>query len=178
MKINLIKINLINMKTLYEGILSDMENTLTNGDKILKDFEKEKKEFLRFIGSAKYYKTTGFINDRRASFFVPNVLKQLGYDANYIEITMYALEDLYYIDHGGDWKINVSLTKRTDDNFTHINTVWEKKVYMDRSLFNKWNEVVKDLLKPAAKSMDSFKKFLDNMEKYNEQLTSINSLLK
>ena len=49
---------------------------------------------------------------------------------------------------------------------------------MDRWEFNKWNEVVKDLLKPAAKSLDSFKKFLDNMEKWNEQLVGKQLLLK
>jgi hypothetical protein len=49
---------------------------------------------------------------------------------------------------------------------------------MDRWLFNKWNDVVRDLIKPATKSLDTFKKFLDNMEKWNEQLVDTKLLLK
>lgn len=59
----------------------------------------------------------------------------------------------------------------------HIRTVWEKKVYIDRWSYDKWNDVVKDLLKPATKSLDTFKKFLNNMEKWNEQLVSKKLLL-
>ena len=42
---------------------------------------------------------------------------------------------------------------------------------MDRWAFDKWNDVVENFIKPAAKSLDTFKKFLDNMEKWNEQLS-------
>lgn len=56
--------------------------------------------------------------------------------------------------------------------------MWEKKVYMDRWEFNKWNDVVKNLLKPAAKSLDSFKNFLNNIEKWNEQCAGKQLLLK
>lgn len=165
------------MKTLKESLLSDIDTNLAQGDEWEKNLKAEIKEFLRGIGSAKYYEKTGFKNGRRAAFFVPNALKQLGYDANNIEIMMYTMDEFYSSDTE-DWSITISLTKRTDDNFAHINTEWEKKIYMDRWEFDKWNNVVKNLIKPATKSLDTFKKFLDNMEKWNEQLVGKQLLLK
>lgn len=60
----------------------------------------------------------------------------------------------------------------------HICMVWEKKVYIDRWTADNWRGIVKNVIKPATKSLDTFKKFLDNMEKYNEQCISPSSLLK
>jgi hypothetical protein len=105
-------------------------------------------------------------------------LKQLGYDANHIEIMMYTMDNFTFDAHADEWKVTIWLTKRSDDNAEHINGVWEKMVYMDRWEFNKWNDVVKELIKPAAKSLDTFKKFLNNMEKWNEQCVGKQLLLK
>jgi hypothetical protein len=80
--------------------------------------------------------------------------------------------------HMNEWKLSIILSKRSDDSMKHINTVYDKMVYMDRWEFYKWNDVVKELIKPAAKSLDTFKKFLDNMEKWNEQLVGKQLLLK
>jgi hypothetical protein len=165
------------MKTLYESLLSDIDTNIAQGDEWEKNLKAEIKEFLRVISSAKYYEATGFKNYRRTSFFVPNALKQLGYDANHIEIMIQTMDEFYASD-AKDWKLTIWLTKRTDDNFAHINTEWEKMVYMDRWEFNKWNEIVKYLIKPAAKSLDTFKRFLDNMEKWNEQCVGKKLLLK
>lgn len=166
------------MKTLKESLLSDIDTNLAKGDEWEKNLKGEIKEFLKAISTAKYYEATGFKNYRRTSFFVPNALKQLGYDANHIEIMMHTMDE-FYVSDAKDWKLTISLTKRTDDNFARINTdEWEKIVYIDRWEFNKWNEIVKDLIKPAAKSLDTFKRFLDNMEKWNEQCVGKQLLLK
>lgn len=102
----------------------------------------------------------------------------LGFDANHIEIFMYTMDSFSFASSNDDWAIEITLSKRSDDNMKHINTVWKKIVYMDRYEFDKWNDVVKNLIKPAAKSLDTFKKFLDNMEKWNEQLVGKQLLLK
>lgn len=166
------------MKTLKESLLSDIDTTLAQGNEWEKNLKAEIKEFLKAISVAKNYEGFGFKNGRKAAFFVPNALKQMGYDANHIEIMMYTMDNFNYADNNEDWKLNVWISKRSDDNKEHIRTVYEKWVYMDYYMFNKWNEVVKEIIKPATKSLDTFKKLLDNMEKWNEQLVGKQLLLK
>lgn len=161
------------MKTLYESLLSDIDANLAQGDEWDKNLKAEIKEFLKAISTAKNYESFGFRNKRKTSFFVPNALKQLGYDANHIEIMIYTTDDLT-----DEWGLTILLSKRSDDNKKHINNVWIKSVYMGRLEFDKWKYVVKDLIKPAAESLDIFKKFLDNMEKCNKQCVGKQLLLK
>jgi hypothetical protein len=167
------------MKHLYESILDNIDIQMSNGDKWMKEIEKEKKEFLKVIGAAKNYEGGYSLkNGRSNKVFVPNALHEIGFDANYIEIMMYTMDSFTFSDYTDEWTLNIILSKRTDDNMKHICNVLDKTVYMDRWLFNKWNDVVRDLIKPATKSLDTFKKFLDNMEKWNEQLVDTKLLLK
>lgn len=166
------------MKSLKESLLMDQEDALSDFDTLEKDLRAEMKEFLKAIGVAKNYEGFGFKNGRKTAFFVPNALKQMGYDANHIEIMMYTMDNFHYADNNEDWKLNVWISKRSDDSKEHIRTVYEKCVYMDYYHFNKWNEVVKELIKPAAKTKDTFKKFLANMEQWDQQLVSPSMLLK
>lgn len=173
-----LKESLLSDNEIKESLLSDIDTTLVQGDEWEKNLKAEIKEFLRGISSAKSYEGFGFKNGRKTAFFVPNALKQLGYDANHIEIMMYTMDNFTFDAHGDEWKVTIWLTKRSDDNMKHINTVWATQVYMDRWEANKWNDIVKNLIKPAAKSLDTFKKFLDNMEKWNEQCVGKQLLLK
>lgn len=167
------------MKTLKESLLSDIDTNLAQGDEWEKNLKAEIKEFLKVISAAKNYEGGYSLkNGRSNKVFTLNALKELGYDANHIEIFMYTMDNFSYTSSNDDWALEITLSKRSDDNMKHICSVWKKKIYMDRWLFNKWNDVVRDLLKPATKSSDTFKKFLDNMEKWNEQLVSKQLLLK
>jgi hypothetical protein len=167
------------MKTLKESLLDDIETTMNNGSKWAKEIEQENKAFLKAISTIKNYESSYSLKDGRVNqVFVPNALKQLGYDANHIEIMMYTMDNFGFETHMNEWKLSIILSKRSDDSMKHINTVYDKMVYMDRWEFYKWNDVVKELIKPAAKSLDTFKKFLDNMEKWNEQLVGKQLLLK
>lgn len=167
------------MITLKESILSDIDDTLAQGDNWEKTVKAEIKEFLKAIGTAKNWEGGYSLkNGRSIGLFTPNALRELGFDANYIHIMMYTMDSFNYTSSTDDWKIEITLSKRSDDNMKHICTVWEKKIYMDRWEFDKWNDVVKNLIKPATKSLYTFKKFLDNMEKWNEQLVGTNLLLK
>lgn len=163
------------MRTLKESILSDIEDTLAQGDELDKNIKAEIKEFLKAIATAKNYEGFGYKNGRSTSFFVPNALKQMGYDANHIEITMYTLDNNYT--NADDWIINIKFAKYSDDHRFEQYT-WDKNIYMDRWEANKWNDIVRGLIKPASKSLDTFKKFLDNMEKWNGQLVGKQLLLK
>ena len=166
------------MKNLYESILDDIDVQMSQGDEWAKEIEKEKKEFLKVLGAAKNYEGGYSLKNARSNkVFTPNALHELGFDANHIHIFMYTMDSFNYTSSTDDWVLEITLSKRSDDDMRHISTVWEKKVYMDRWSFDKWNSVVKNLLKPAAKSLDTFKKFLNNMEKWNEQLVGTKLLL-
>ena len=165
------------MKTLKESILADIDDTLAQGDELDKNIKAEIKEFLKAIATAKNYESFGFKNGRKTAFFVPNALKQLGYDANHIEIVMYTMDNYTFDTYTDEWTLTIEFAKYNNDQRFEQST-WYKKIYMDRWEANKWNDIVKELIKPAAKSLDTFKKFLDNMEKWNEQLVGKQLLLK
>lgn len=167
------------MKTLKESLLDDIETSMTDGDQMIKDFENEKKEFLKVLSAAKNYEGGYSLkNGRSIGLFTPNALYELGFDANYIHIMMYTMDSFNYTSSNDNWAIEITLSKRSDDNMKHICTVWEKKIYVDRWTADNWRGIVKNIIKPATKSLDTFKKFIDNMDKYNEQYTNVNSLLK
>lgn len=167
------------MKTLKESLLSDIDTNLAQGDEWEKNLKAEIKEFLKVISAAKNYEGGYSLkNGRSNKVFTPNALHELGFDANHIEIMMYTMDSFNYTSSNDDWVLEITLSKRSDDNMKHICTVWEKKVYMDRWIADNWRGIVKDILKPATKSSDTFKKFLDNMEKWNGQLVGKQLLLK
>jgi hypothetical protein len=167
------------MRTLKESLLDDIETTMSNGSKWAKEIEQETKEFLKIISTAKYWGGGYSLkNGRSNGVFVPNILHELGYDANHIHIFMYTNDSFNYTSSNDDWVLEISLSKRSDDNMRHICTVWEKKVYMDRWTADNWRGIVKNVIKPTTKSLDQFKKFLINMEKLNGQYVSPSSLLK
>lgn len=165
------------MKTLKESLLSDIEGTLTVGDEWEKNLKAETKEFLKALGAAKNYESMGFKDGRQLTFFTPNanVLNHLGYDANHIMIMI--RRNFNHGKHAGEWKISIDLTKYNDVNRGHIDSAWNKTIYMKRDDFNSCNEVLKNLLKPAAKSLDTFKRFLSNVDQWDDQTVDIELLL-
>jgi hypothetical protein len=165
------------MKTLKESLLDDIETTMNNGSKWAKEIEQETKEFLKVISTAKYWDGGYSLkNGRSNGVFVPNILHELGYDANHIHLLMYTEDSNGWI--SGSWTLEISLSKRSDDNMRRICTVWEKKIRITRGVADNWRAFIKNIIKPATKSLDTFKKLLDNMEKYNGRPIEVNLLLK
>lgn len=165
------------MKTLKESLLDDIETTMDNGSKWAKEIEKEKKEFIKVIGTAKNWEGGyNLKNGRSNGVFVPNILHELGYDANHIHLLMYTEDSNGWI--SGSWVLEISLSKRSDDNMRYICTVWDKKIRITRGVADNWRGFIKNIIKPATKSLDTFKKLLDNMEKYNGRPIEVNLLLK
>lgn len=167
------------MKNLYESILDDIDVQMQQGDEWAENYKNEIKEFLKSFGAAKNYEGGYSLkNGRSTGFFVPNTLHELGYDANHIHLLMYTMDSFSYTCSNDNWAIEISLSKRSDDNMKHICTVWEKKVYLDRWTADNWRGIVKNVIKPATKSLDTFKKFLTNMEKSDGQYIFPSTLLK
>lgn len=171
------------MKTLYESILDDIDVQMSNGDEWVKQLKAETKEFLKLIGTINGYDSPEIgISVRskgtkvlRCRLFAPYTMEQLGFNANAIKII---IGPVYETD---DWKLKISIYTAEDKSkmgTAYVKPLWEKKVYLENNEFNKTSDIIKDLLKPASKSLDTFKKFLNNMEKWNEQLVGTNLLLK
>lgn len=167
------------MKTLKESILDDIDVQMSNGDEWAKQSKTETKEFLKSIGIIKTYNTPEIKLTKsktiRCRLFAPYTIEQLGFNGNAIKIL---ITDVPETD---DWKIKIAIYTAEDKSklgTIYVKPLWEKKVYLENTEFNKAADIVKDLLKPAAKSLDTFKKFLNNMEKWNEQLVGKNLLLK
>lgn len=171
------------MKTLRESILDDIDVQMSNGDEWAKESKAETKEFLKLIGGINGYDSPEIgISVRskgnrvlRCRLFAPYTMEQLGFNANAIKII---IGPVYETD---DWSLKISIYTVEDKSklgTVYVKPLWEKKAYLESTEFNKTSDIVKDLLKPASKSLDSFKKFLDNMEKWNEQLVGKYLLLK
>ena len=158
------------MKTLKdimtEGILGGAEDVLADGDNYINSIKEEMRSLNRAIGSASIYTKLNprtYINGRRCTIHFEHVLKSLGYDANMVEITMYQLEDDLK-----DWHFDIFLYKR-DDGYTG-RSAYEHTIYLYNGHFSKFNDILKNLLKPATKDVETFKHFLEQVARYEGQL--------
>lgn len=171
------------MRTLYESLLDDIETTMDKGSEWTKEIKQETKEFLKLIGTINSYDSPAIgINIRRKGnktlrcrLFAPYTIEHLGFNANAIKIIINTVSET------DDWSLKISIYTAEDKSklgTVYVKPLWEKKVYLENYEFSKSSDIVKDLLKPATKSLDSFKNLLNNMEKWNEQLVGTNLLLK
>lgn len=167
------------MKTLKESLLDDIDTTMKNGSEWAKEIEKETKEFLKAISTAKNYEGGYSLkNGRSTSFSVPNALHKLGYDANHIHILMYTMDSFNTVYEDDDWVLEIELSQRNDADMERLSTVWISKIRIGRWVADNWRGFIKNIIKPATKSLDTFKKLLDNMEKHKDRYIDANLLLK
>ena len=156
------------MKTLYESLLDDIETSMKSGDEWTKEIEKEKKEFLKVLGTAKNYEGGWSLkNGRSNAVVVPNALRELGFDANHIRLFMYTKDSFNYVYEDNDWVLEIAISKTDENGLIRTRPVWEKKIYIGRWVADNWRGFIKNVIKPATKSLDTFKQFLNNMEKFN-----------
>lgn len=171
------------MKTLKESLLDDIETTMDKGSEWTKEIEQETKEFLKLIGTINSYDSPAIgINIRRKGnktlrcrLFAPYTIEHLGFNANAIKIIINTVSET------DDWSLKISIYTTEDKSklgTVYVKPLWEKNVYLENYEFSKSSDIVKDLLKPATKSLDSFKNLLNNMEKWNEQMVGKKLLLK
>lgn len=91
------------MKTLKESLLDDIETSMSNGSKWAKEVEKEKKEFLKVLGTAKNYEGGYSLkNGRSNGVFTPNILHEMGFDAEHIHIFMYTMDSFRFSNASDD----------------------------------------------------------------------------
>jgi hypothetical protein len=154
------------MRTLKESILDDIETTMDNGSNWVKEIEKEKKEFLKVISTAKNWEGGWSLkNGRSNSVVVPNALRELGFDANYIRLLIYTNDSNGWI--SGSWVLEITISKTDEDGLIRTRPVWDKKIRFSYEDADNWRGFIKNIIKPTTKSLDTFKKLLDIMNKYN-----------
>ena len=174
------------MKSLRESILDSIEVQMLKEDKLAERSKSETDEFLKAVGTAKnYIKPRHFPDMRRHILFAPHTLEQLGFDANSIKIVVGGNYPT------GDWVIRISIctiedqseivktqVSQTGDLSSKFNkSPWAKEVVIDFFEFKKPADIVRDILKPASKSLESFKKLLNNMEKMDDKYIEDKTLL-
>lgn len=153
------------MKTLYESILADIDTTLRAGDEWSKELGKKASKFLKTIGSdSKYKKMGGYKISRFIQIDdIKDILNLLGFDADYIEL---CIIDSWPNGSIPQWRLNVTIGG------------WDKVVYPDDTYITDPKIFIKELIKPLTTDIDTFKKFLNNMEKFNRQHVNMSDLLK
>lgn len=156
------------MKTLYESILSDIEDTIAKGDKYDNDIKGELKELQRIISRVKYWER-GYKKDMHyIRLGIPNLLKLTGYDADTIEIVV-----RYEGVMRANWRIDIIIINNSHGNREFL---YDSYVYISELTTKCFKDVLKKVLVPACKDTDSFKKFLEKVEARKNTINAINNL--
>lgn len=157
------------MKSLYESLLGDLEDSMKAGDDYAKSIENEFKDLRKKVGTLKSYKKLNpliFKKGYLIDLYLPNFLKLLGYEANNLMISFYVLD--HFTDTVDDWSLTIELSKIDEKTKTEIesaNSIYSSYVNIENNVISTPREIT-SMLKKAAKTQESFKKFLDNMKKH------------
>jgi hypothetical protein len=155
------------MKTLYESLLSDIEDTIAIGDKYDNDIKGELKELQRIVSRVKYWERT-IKKIRYIRLGIPNLLKLMGYDADTIEIVV-----RYEGVMRANWRIDIIIVNNSHGNREFL---YDSIIYISELATKCFKDVLKKVLIPAFKDADSFKKFLEKVEARKNTLNIINNL--
>lgn len=155
------------MKTLYESLLSDIEDTIAIGDKYDNDIKGELKELQRIVSRVKYWERT-IKKIHYIRLGIPNLLKLMGYDADTIEIVV-----RYEGVMQANWRIDIVIVDNSHGNREFL---YDSIIYISELATKCFKDVLKNVLVPACKDIDSFKKFLKKVEARKNTLNIINNL--
>jgi hypothetical protein len=156
------------MKTLYESILDDIETTMATGDKYCNDIKGELKELQQLVSRVKFWERTWRKDMRYIRLSIPNMLNLMGYDAETIEILI-SYESVMQ----ANWRIEIVIIK---DPHGDREFQYDSKVYISELTTRHFKDVLKKVLTPACKDINSFEKFLEKVKAHKNTLNAINNL--
>lgn len=170
------------MKSLYESLLGDMETNLAAGDAYMDEI----KTLCKTISTKKSYEKLSnmYKHGLAIDVYLPTLLKYLGYDANMISIFIYIVDSFDYGFDSGIWNLTIELSKNDEKDpkmfkiIKPASQIYTNHVYMEKNEFPKNIDICKNLLKPATKDYETFKKFLEIIEKNDGQMVNSKMLLK
>lgn len=155
------------MRTLKESLLSDIEDTIAIGDKYNNDIFGELKELQRIVSRVKYWERT-IKKIRYIRLGIPNLLKLMGYDADTIEIVV-----RYEGVMQANWRIDIIIVNNSHSDREFL---YDSIIYISELATKCFKDVLKKVLIPACKNIDSFKKFLEKVKARKNTLNPINNL--
>ena len=171
------------MKTLKESLLADIETSMRVGDTYAKIPENALKELGKEISLLKNYDRLPkriYTNGYSTKFIVaPEMFEFIGYEANHIEIIAYqpgAGAGLLYDDL--DWRIKIYISNR-EEYGRILSSTFEASIYLSKSTVSSFKDILKKLIKPMTKDLNTFKHSLEMFQKYGDRLVEdINWILK
>ena len=159
------------MKTLYESLLGDLEDNLAKGDKFSSDSEWEFKNFGKMCTTLKNYSrlnTKIYESGYMIDLPLPNTLEIIGRNANGIKILFYQYFRSKNIELK-TWRINIELYG-FDKDTKSLKHAFENGIFVKESFKNELksaSDVCKKIFKPAVKDYNTFKDFLNIIERNN-----------
>ena len=171
------------MKTLKESLLADIETSMQAGDTYAKIPENTLKELNKVLSTLKNYERLPkrvYTNGYSTKFLVaPEMFEFIGYEANHIEIIAYQPgggAGLLY--DGLDWRVTIYISKR-EEYGRILSSAFEASIYLSDDMVSSFKEILKKLIKPMTKDLNTFKHSLEMFQKYDGQLVEdINWILK
>lgn len=156
------------MKSLKESLLDDIETTIAIGNKYCNDVKDELKELQRIVSRVKHWERGWKRDMHYIRLSIPNILNLMGYDADTIEILV-SYESVMQ----ANWRIEIVIVKNPhgDREFQY-----DSKLYISELTTKCFKDVLKKVLMPACKDIDSFKKFLEKFKARKNTLNVINNL--
>jgi hypothetical protein len=148
------------MKTLYESILTGIEDTLKQGDEYIDQVTDNFKNLQKDLSIAKSYREVKTYNPGKfvINRYCKNVLTHLGFDAELIHIVIY-LPGAYGASTLNDCKIVIRLMKYYNKSLT---IQYKTDYTLPAKEYGSLNDVVKKFIKPNLKDVNTFKKLLEN----------------
>jgi hypothetical protein len=148
------------MKTLYESILTGIDDTLKQGDEYIDQVTDNFKNLQKDLSIAKSYREVKTYNPGKfvINRYCKNVLAHLGFDAELIYITIY-LPGTYGASTVNNCEIVIQLMKYQNKGIT---TQYKTDYTLSRFDYTTLNDVVKKFIKPNLKDINTFKKLLEN----------------
>lgn len=148
------------MKTLYESILTDIEDTIKQGDEYIDQVTENFKNLQKDLSIAKSYREVKTYNPGKfvINRYCKNVLTHLGFDAELIRMTIY-LPGAYRLGTINNCEIVIQLMKYQNKSIT---TQYKTDYTLPAKEYGSLNDVVKKFIKPSLKDINTFKKLLEN----------------
>jgi hypothetical protein len=170
------------MKTLKESLLADIETSMQAGDTYAKIPENALKELGKEISLLKNYERLPkrvYTNGYSTKFLVaPEMFEFIGYEANHIEIIAYQPGGAGLLYDDLDWMVTIYISNR-EEYGRILSSAFEASIYLSKNTVSSFKEILKKLIKPMTKDLDTFKHSLELFQKYDGQLVEdVNWILK
>jgi hypothetical protein len=146
------------MKSLYEGILGDIETTLQNSDKYINDATRELKMIQKDLTTVKSYKTPGWRNGKfECARYCKTLLEHIGIKGEMIVIKIY-VPGIKYVNK---WSINIEVQTWNGNTTNYDKNIFlTKNITILESNAKTIKEVIEQIFKPNVSSILTLKKFL------------------